>query len=352
MQKSNSLSQKSSPLRVAAGLRVKQTPNVVTAKKSPLVVALVYDGLCTFEFSIASEIFGLSRPEMGDSWYRFASAAVEPGPLRAQGGLMVQAQGGLELLAQADLIVIPGWKGTQVPVPPALCEQLVAAWKRGARLASICSGAFALAATGLLSGRSAATHWRYAQALRNLHPDVEVDANVLYVQNERLFTSAGSAAGIDLMLHIVREDFGVEAANSVARRLVMPPHRSGGQAQYIERPVAVDRSGRLAALMDQIRSDLPNNWTVDHMANRAAMSTRTFIRRFTDATGQTPGDWVSTLRVDEAKRLLETTSLPVERIAVAVGFGGVQTLRHHFRTLMDLSPREYRNVFAPNLVSQ
>jgi AraC family transcriptional regulator, transcriptional activator FtrA len=328
-----------------APLRAKRHLKAPASEAGPLVVALVYDGLCTFEFSIASEIFGLSRPEMGAGWYRFASAAVEPGPLRAQGGLMVQAQGGLELLEQADVIVIPGWKGTQVPVPPELCEHLVAAWKRGTRLASICSGAFALAATGLLSGRGATTHWRYAQALSRQHPDVEVDANVLYVQDDRLFTSAGSAAGIDLMLHIVRQDFGVGAANSVARRLVMPPHRSGGQAQFIERPVVVDKTGRLTSLMEQIRTDLSGNWTVERMAQYVAMSTRTFIRRFVEVTGQTPGDWVNTMRVDEAKRLLESTSLPVERISADVGFGSVQTLRHHFRTQLGLSPREYRNTF-------
>lgn len=316
------------------------------ALKGPLVVALVYDGLCTFEFSICSEIFGLDRPEMGADWYRFASVAIEPGPLRAQGGLMVQAQAGLELLAQADLIIAPGWKGLNVPVPEPLCAQLRAAHARGARLASICSGAFVLAATGLLAAKRAATHWRYAQALNALHPDIEVDANVLYAQSDRIFTSAGSAAGMDLMLHIVREDYGVEAANSVARRLVMPPHRGGGQAQFIERPVAIDKGGRLAALMEQVRVDLHKSWTVELMAQRAAMSTRTFIRRFVEATGGNPGEWLCMLRTEEAKRLLEATSLSVERIAVDVGFGSVQALRHHFRNQMDLSPRDYRSAFA------
>jgi AraC family transcriptional activator FtrA len=173
-----------------------------------------------------------------------------------------------------------------------------------------------------------------------------VDADVLYVQSDRIFTSAGSAAGMDLMLHIVREDYGVEAANSVARRLVMPPHRGGGQAQFIERPVAVDKGGRLAALMEQVRTDLHKSWTVELMAQRAAMSTRTFIRRFVEATGSNPGEWLCMLRTEEAKRLLEATSLPVERIAVDVGFGSVQALRHHFRNQMDLSPRDYRRAFA------
>jgi AraC family transcriptional activator FtrA len=202
----------------------------------PLVVALAYDGLCTFEFAIVAEVFGLDRPEMGPGWYRFAAAAVEPGPLRAHGGLRVEVDGGLELLEAADLVVVPGWKGAGVPVPGALTAALVA-HARGARLASICSGAFVLAATGLLDGRRAATHWRYAEALGRAHPRVEVDAGVLYVEEGRVLTSAGSAAGIDLMLHVVRSDFGADAANAVARRLVVPAHRSGGQAQFIERPV-------------------------------------------------------------------------------------------------------------------
>lgn len=316
------------------------------ALQGPLVVALVYDGLCIFEFSIASEIFGLARPEMGVDWYRFASVSIESGPLRAQGGLMVQAQAGLELLDQADLIIVPGWKGVNVSVPEHLCELLRAAHTRGARLASVCSGAFVLAATGLLVGKPAATHWRYAQSLQSMYPEIEVDANVLYTQNNRMFTSAGSAAGMDLMLHIVRGDYGVQAANSVARRLVMPPHRGGGQAQFIERPVAIDKGGRLAALMEQVRTDLNKPWTVELMADRAAMSTRTFIRRFVEASGSNPGEWLCMLRTEEAKRLLEATSLSIERIAADVGFGSVQALRHHFRNQMDLSPRDYRSAFA------
>lgn len=325
--------------------RISQNDETSTLLSGPLVVALVYDGLCTFEFSIASEIFGLSRPEMGPSWYRFASASIEPGPLRAQGGLFVQAQGGIELLAQADLIVVPGWKGAHAPVPACLIEHLIAAWKRGARLASICSGAFVLAATGLLDGQRAATHWRYAQALSSKYPDVTVDADVLYVQEDRLFTSAGSAAGIDLMLQIIRNDFGANAANSVARRLVMPPHRNGGQSQYIERPVAMDSTGKLSVLLERIRKELSRNWTIEYMAKQVAMSPRTLIRRFQETTGQAPGAWVSTIRVQEAKLLLESTNLPVERIAVDVGFGSVQALRHHFRSQLDLSPREYRSAF-------
>ena len=312
----------------------------------PLVVAPVYDGLCTFEFAIAAEIFGLARPEMGPGWYRFASAAIEPGPLRAHGGLMVTSDGGPELLDRADLIVMAGWKGADVPVPEPLARRLRKAWQRGARLASICSGAFVMAATGLLDGRRAATHWRYADRLRERHPAIDVDAGVLYVEADRVFTSAGSAAGIDLMLHLVRQDFGVEAANSVARRLVMPAHRGGGQAQFIERPVPRDRTNRLSGLMAQVRADLGAPWTLQRMAEAGAMSPRTLLRRFTEATGQSPGDWLIAERVAEAQRLLEASALPVERIAAAAGFGSVQALRHHFQARLGLAPRAYRASFG------
>ncbi len=318
----------------------------IASTTGPLVVAPVYDGLCTFEFAIAAEVFGLARPEMGADWYRFASAAIEPGPLRAHGGLSVTTDGGPELLDQADLIVMAGWKGAQVPVPEALASRLRTAWARGARLASICSGAFVLAATGLLDGRRAATHWRYAEALQQRHPGIEVDADVLYVEEPRIFTSAGSAAGIDLMLHLVRGDFGVEAANSVARRLVMQPHRNGGQSQFIERPVPVDHANRLAHVLDQVRSDLKGDWSVARMARSAAMSPRTFLRRFTESTAQAPGQWLIAERVAEAQRLLESTALSVERIAAEVGFGSVQALRHHFQGRVGLAPREYRRAFA------
>jgi AraC family transcriptional regulator, transcriptional activator FtrA len=318
----------------------------ITPNTGPLVVAPVYDGLCTFEFAIAAEIFGLARPEMGPGWYRFASAAIEPGPLRAHGGLTVTSDGGPELLERADLIVMAGWKGADATVPDALAKRLRKAWQRGARLASICSGAFVLAATGLLDGRRAATHWRYADKLRERHPAIDVDASVLYVDGDRVFTSAGSAAGIDLMLHIVRGDFGVDAANSVARRLVMPAHRGGGQAQFIERPVPRDHSNRLAGLMAQIRADLGAPWTLERMAAASAMSPRTLLRRFTEAAGQSPGDWLIAERVAEAQRLLEASALSVEGVAAQAGFGSVQALRHHFQARLGLAPRAYRATFG------
>ena len=318
----------------------------ISRTTGPLVVAPVYDGLCTFEFAIVAEVFGLNRPEMGPDWYRFASAAIEPGLLRAHGGLRVLADGDADLIDQADLIVMAGWKGVHAPVPKDLVRRLRKAWERGARLASICSGAFVLAATGLLDGRRAATHWRYADALRAQHPAIEVDASVLYVEEDRILTSAGSAAGIDLMLHLVRGDFGVEAANSVARRLVMPAHRSGGQAQFIERPMPLDRNHRLSSLLEQMRADLQATWTIDRMAEAVLMSPRTLLRRFVEATGVSPGQWLIAERVAEAQRLLESSALSVEAVAAEVGFGSVQVLRHHFQARLGLAPRDYRASFS------
>ena len=311
----------------------------------PLVVALLYDGLCTFEFGIVAEIFGLSRPEMGEDWYRFASCAVDEGPMRAHGGLTVVADHGPEILAEADIIVVPGWKGADAPVSEALAEHLRAAHARGARLASICSGAFVLAATGLLAGGTATTHWRYAEKLRERYPDVSVDDASLYRIHDRIHTSAGSAAGIDLLIEVVRQDFGAAAANSVARRLVMPAHRAGGQAQFLERPVGVREGTEIGPLLEEVRGSLEADWTVSRMAGEMGMSLRTFLRRFAEATGQSPGDWLADERVGEAKRLLTQGNPGMEDVAAAVGFGSAHTLRHHFRQKVGISPSEFRARF-------
>lgn len=313
---------------------------------SPLVVALAYDGLCTFEFGVAVELFGLPRPEMGEGWYRFATAAIEPGDLRGLGGVRIAADGGLELLTQASLIVAPGWRGVDQPVPPPLVEALKAAHAQGARLMSICSGVFVLAATGLLDGRRATTHWRYADALRARHPAIEVLPDVLYVDEGDVLTSAGSAAGLDLGLHLIRRDFGPEAANTVARRLVIPPHRDGGQAQFIERPVpSAHEASRLSPILDRMRADLSGEHTIRALAAAAGMSQRTFLRRFEAATGQTPARWLLTARLNHARDLLEISSAGIDQIAAAVGLGA-PALRHHFRRQFATTPGAYRARFA------
>jgi AraC family transcriptional activator FtrA len=312
----------------------------------PLVVAPIYDGLCTFEFGIVAEVFGLARPEMGENWYRFASAAIEPGPLRAHGGITVMADGGSELIDRADMIVIPGWKGADVPVSQDLCMQLRRAHARGARLASICSGAFVLAASGLLDGRVATTHWRYADLLRTKFPQIKVDAASLYQGNGNIWTSAGSAAGIDLMIELVRQDFGPEAANSVARRIVLPTHRSGGQAQFLERPVPSRPDGDIAGLLNRIRTNLSGRWTIALMADQVRMSRRTFERRFAEATGQTPGDWLIRERIEAAKDLLLRSKVSIEDVAASTGFGSAHALRMHFRERLQATPGHYRRSFA------
>jgi AraC family transcriptional activator FtrA len=307
-----------------------------------LVVALLYDGLCIFEYGIVAEIFGLARPEMGAGWYRFANAAIESGSLRTSAGFTIVADGDSALLARADLIVVPGWKGADEPVPPSLVAHLRAAHARGARLASICSGAFVLAATGLLDGAIVTTHWRYAEALRARFPKIRVDETSLYRQHDRLFTSAGSAAGIDLLIDLVRQDFGAAAANSVAQRIVMPAHRSGQQVQMLERPVAAREGAGISLLLDRIRESLTRPWTVADMAREASMSERTLVRRFVEATGMPPGEWLVVARLDSAKTFLAGTQHSVEDVAEAVGFASAHALRHHFRRTIGISPKEFR----------
>jgi AraC family transcriptional activator FtrA len=328
---------------------VKIMPNPAKLPKltNRLVVAVAYDGLCTFEFGVATEIFGLHRPEMGDDWYRFAVAAVDSGEMRAMGGLRFVADGGVELIEQAGTIIIPGWRGINAPVPPELCEALVRAHANGARLLSICSGVFVLAAAGLLAGRRATTHWRYTDALKARHPDLHVLPDVLYVDEGNVLTSAGSAAGIDLCLHLIRRDYGTRAANMVARRLVVPPHRDGGQAQFIDKAVPVPHeSARIGPIIDRMRGDLKGDFSVAMLAAMAGMSSRTFLRRFEAATGTTPAKWLLLQRLTRARDLLENSTLAIDRVADQSGMGSAANLRHHFRQHYSTTPAAYREMFG------
>ena len=309
----------------------------------PLVVAVAYDGLCTFEFGIAVEIFGLPRPELGENWYRFAVASVDEGELRATGGIRLVADGGLALLAQADTIIIPGWRGADSPVPEALCQALQHAHARGCRIMSICSGVFVLAAAGLLNGKRATTHWRYTPLLQERYPAIEVLEDALYYQEGNVLTSAGSAAGIDLCLHLVRLDYGTDIANNVARRLVVQPHRDGSQSQQIARPVARSReSQRLGQVFDYLHRQLAEQHSVASLAKLAGMSPRTFLRRFDEATGTTPARWILQERLARARTLLANAELSMEDVAAQAGFATAASLRHHFRQRFALSPRDYR----------
>ncbi|MDE0241230.1 MAG: transcriptional regulator FtrA [bacterium] len=311
------------------------------------VVALVYDGLCTFEFGCAYEIFGLPRPELDRPWYRFEACAVEPGPLRAAGGFTIQAPCNLHLIDEADTVIVPGWKNPDAPASPLLLAALRRVVERGGRLASICSGAFLLAAAGVLDGRRVTTHWRYADALARRFPRTDVDPNVLYVDEGPVLTSAGSAAGLDLCLHMVRCDHGTAIANNVARRLVLAPHREGGQAQFVERPVAADaKAARFNRLLEWLPARLDEDLRVADLARQAGMSVRSFQRRFREATGSPPGEWLIQQRVDRARHLAETTALTIEEIAARSGLGAAETLRHHFRRLLGTTPTAYRRTFA------
>jgi len=308
------------------------------------VAALVYDGLCSFEYGIAVEMFGLPRPEFED-WYSFASCAVDRGSMRAAGGLQVRADGGLEGLERAGTIIVPGWRGVEAAPPDRLLEALRVAHARGARLLSFCSGVFVLAASGLLDGRLVTTHWRYADALAARYPRIRIAPDVLYVDEGQLLTSAGSAAAIDLSLHLIRRDYGPRVANQVARRAVVPTHRDGGQAQFIPAPLP-EQGVALGQLLEWMRRHLQQPLPLAQLAERARMSERTLLRRFEEATGHSPKQWLTQERLARARELLEGSDLAVEQIADACGFGSADTLRHHFRRSLQLSPARYRERFA------
>jgi AraC family transcriptional regulator, transcriptional activator FtrA len=318
----------------------------ITPPPRHLVVAVAYDGLCTFEFGCVVELFSLARPELGVPWYRFGVCAADRSPLRAAGGVAVVVRHSLRLLDRADTIVLPGWRDVDELPPPMLLRKLRAAYQRGARLCSICSGVFVLAAAGLLDGKAAATHWRYAEKLASDYPEIQVHPNELYVDQGRIITSAGSAAGLDMLLHLVRNDFGTQVANQVAQRLVIPPHRDGGQAQFLPRPMPQDETTSLAPLMEWVRANPRMRHNLGSWARRTRMSPRTLQRRFLQATGLSPSQWLVRERVSLAKEALETTQAPLWRVAESCGFGAEESFRRHFRITTGISPGRYRQHFT------
>jgi len=310
------------------------------------VALLAYDGLAPFEFGIMVELFGLPRPEF-DVWYRLCVAGLEKRPLRAMGGLLIEVPYSLNILDRAGTIIIPGWCGVDTPVPAKLTRKLRRAHAEGARILSVCTGAFVLAAAGLLDGKRAATHWKYTDQLARKYPQIRVDPNVLYVDEGNLITSAGSAAGIDMGLHLIRRDFGANIANIVARRMVVAPQRDGGQQQFIKAPVAIRSEEQgFANILDDIRADIREEHTVESMSAAAAMSSRTFARRFKQVIGTTPHRWLQLERVRVAQSLLETTDYSVEQVADRSGFSDAHLLRLHFKRVVGTSPAKYRRVFS------
>lgn len=311
----------------------------------PLAVAILYRGMNLFELGVVAEVFGSNRPDFTQPLFKLRFAHAEGGELVTTGGMRIRAHGGLALLKRADIVLIPGWRDPRSPPPPALLKALVAAHRNGARILSICAGAFVLAATGLLDGKRATTHWRYAQEFRERFPAVVLDADVLYVDEGSLVTSAGSAAGIDACLHLVRQHHGADAANTVARAMVTNPHRSGGQAQYIGQPVAPRPGRSLAPVLDWARQHIGQSLTVTQLARKAAASERTLLRKFAAEVGTTPKRWLQNERVRAAQRLLESTEAPLQAVAQAVGFATVPALTAAFRQAVGVAPTVYRHRF-------
>jgi AraC family transcriptional regulator, transcriptional activator FtrA len=310
------------------------------------VSVLAYEGMSAFETGIVTEVFGLRWPELDVAWYELTICADRPGSVRMLGGATLRTPYGLDDLASADTVIVPSVTDPAVDPRPEVVTALRLAHRRGARLVSICSGAFALAAAGLLDGRRATTHWRYADQLQRRYPRVDVDPRPLYVDTGDILTSAGCAAGLDLCLHIVRLDHGGVVANAIARRLVIQPHREGGQAQYIEGPMAADVDDhRITASMDWALAHLAEPITVRTLARRAHMSDRTYLRHFTRATGTSPIRWLIAQRLQASLPLLEQSGASIEEIATAVGFEKAVTYRHHFRQAMRTSPSAYRRTF-------
>ncbi|MFF0775700.1 GlxA family transcriptional regulator [Nonomuraea wenchangensis] len=308
------------------------------------VVALLTPPQSPFELACASEVFGTAPPDAPPR-YSFRVCAEHPGLLPTGAGYAMLVEAGLSALGEADTVVVPGRQPPDAPVSPDVIEALRGAHRRGARIAAICTGAFVLAQAGLLDGRRATTHWRSAARLAAAFPEVHVDPDVLFVDHGDVATSAGTGAGIDLCLHLVRCDHGAAYAAQVARRMVLPPHREGSQLQYAAQPAPARTDESLAPLLEWATSHLDARLTLDHLAERAGLSSRTLARRFTEQLGTSPGQWLLGRRLDAARILLEQTDLPVEAIATRVGLASAANLRRRFRAHLGTTPGAYRRTF-------
>jgi len=312
------------------------------------VVVLLLPPVVGFDASIAPMLLGAAEDDDGNPLYDVVTAALTRDAIPATNGFGIVPAAGPEVLATADTVVIPGTRYLPARRDGVLAPDVRAALdfiRPGTRLVSICTGAFVLAAAGLLDGRRATTHWKFADALRRLHPAVSVDEKVLFVDDGDVLTSAGLAAGIDLCLHIIRHDHGAQVANAVARYCVVPPWREGGQAQFIDRHVPAADDASTAATREFALRHLDEELTVERLARHANMSPRTFNRRFREETGQAPGTWIRNRRVDRARELLESRDLPVDEVARRSGLGTGGNLRHHLRRGLGMSPSSYRKTY-------
>jgi AraC family transcriptional activator FtrA len=324
-----------------------RTPGRATERRSAGTVAIVVcDGVGGFELGVACEVFGNSWSAVfGVPWYRSFVCAVTPGPVTVDAGYQMLAAHGTDRIVSADTVIVLPTASVEA-VPAGIREALRQAHARGSRIISLCTGAFAVAAAGLLDGRRATTHWTECAELAGRYPLVTVDPGVLFVDEGDILTSAGSAAGIDLCLHVVRHDYGTEIATQLARQLVVPPQRDGGQAQYIDAPMPeVDSSSLFADTVCWLQEHLNEPITVEDLAARSAMSPRTFARRFLASTGTTPYQWLLRQRVQLAQRLLEMSDLPIDAVAEQSGFSTAANLRKHFGRAVHTSPHAYRRTF-------
>lgn len=309
------------------------------------VAVLVYDGVAPFELGVLCEAWGIDRTGDGGPNFDFAVCAPQPGRVRTSVGFDLVVEHGADRLAQADLVAVPAMP-RDTEVPDAALDIVRAAYARGARLLSVCSGAFLLGEAGLLEGRRCTTHWRYADELAARFPKAVVDPDVLYVDADPIITSAGSAAGLDACLHLLRKEFGAQVASTVARRMVVPAYREGGQAQFVRHVVPDCDADTLTPILTWVSQNLDADLSVETLARRAHMSARTFARRFRDETGSTPHQWLTHQRVLLAEQLLEETRIPVEEVARRSGFGNAAGLRHHFTRVRGTSPLSYRQTFS------
>ncbi|WP_167047182.1 helix-turn-helix domain-containing protein [Salinibacterium sp. ZJ454] len=312
------------------------------------VVLLALPGVAPFEFGVVCEVFGVDRGDSGGPTFDFTIATADPGPVRTSMGVDIVIPTGLDVAADADLIAVPAHQIDGVD--DRYLEVIRQAEARGAWVLSVCSGAFVLAQAGVLDGRRASTHWMYTDRLAAEYPETSVDPDVLFVEDRRVITSAGTAAGIDACLHLVRKELGAAAANVIARRMVVPPQRDGGQSQYIATPVQECTDDSLSAVADWAIAHLDEDLTVDDLARHALMSSRTFARRFRADMGTTPAAWLNRQRTIRAQQLLEQTEESLELIAQRTGFGSASVMRHHFVRTLQTTPTAYRRTFAHTLV--
>lgn len=316
----------------------------VSAAAKRRVVALVHPPQSTFELACAAEVFGIRRPNVATR-YSFSVCTHRPGLVATLAGFDMAVSKGLSALKTADTIVIPGWQTPDVPVAPAVLDALRTAHAAGTRILAICSGAFVLAEAGLVDGRRVATHWRLAATLAARFPAVDVDPDVLYVDHGDVATSAGTAAGIDLCLHVVRSDHGAAYASEIARHMVMPPRREGGQRQFASPAPPRRADGSLAPVLDWVTGQLDAQITIEDMAAYAVMSPRTFVRHFHSQVGTSPGRWLLMERISAARVLLEQTDLPIEAVATRIGLSSATNLRRHFQRHVRTTPGAYRSTF-------